>query len=520
VFFSSVERSLLARRNFVSTRDRLSLAILLSLLTPVSMVASSFSVNEMSARAQGMGGAFMSIADDASAIFFNPAGIAFLKKTNFQMEALAVAGQFHFTPNPDEIPPGTAVPPKGFSGAIHQPFIPVAGMYATHRLSDKWAAGFGIYVPNGLADNWTNFNDSDPFNTKAVNRFAGSRAGLQQYWFQPTVAYRISPNQAISVGVAFVHTHLFLEESFLNPYDTSPTSPGVSTIGYSLAKSVFPGIDAAQAYAAFARLAPEGRLRAASTANKFGVSAGYLYKNRKSGINIGLMYRSHVVSHLNGYAAFAFAGPSALVPFLPSDRGLSVVFPNQDIKATFTTPANYGVGVSKQDFMGGTLAVDFHFFQFSRFKDLPINFTQNFDSKGRITGTDPEQRFTFDFNNSVMVQAGFERPFGQSGTNMLSRLTNGATWRVGYVFDQSPVPEKSVGSLFPDTTRNSITAGMTKSIGNKDFTFFYQFMKFTDTTTEVDANVNKFTNGQYHSLANLIGLGLRWRAGGQDAKAE
>ncbi len=217
------------------------------LLTPAVLNASSFAVNELGARAQGMGGAFMSIGDDASTIFFNPAGIAFLKKTNFQMEALAINGQFRFIPNPDEVPPGTAVPAKGFSGAVHQPFIPVASLYATHRINEKWADGFGIYVPNGLADNWTNFHDGDPFNTKAVNRFQGSRAALQQYWFQPTVAYRISPNQAISVGIAFVHTHLFLEESFLNPYDTTPTDPGVSTIGYSLAKDVFPGIDPAKA---------------------------------------------------------------------------------------------------------------------------------------------------------------------------------------------------------------------------------------------------------------------------------
>ncbi|MEQ1945608.1 MAG: outer membrane protein transport protein [Bryobacteraceae bacterium] len=495
-------------------RARFGLRLFL-LLTPAVLSASSFSVNELGARAQGMGGAFLSIADDGSALFFNPAGIAFLKKTNFQMEALAINGQFRFTPNPDQMPPGTAVPAKGFSGAIHQPFIPVPSMYMTRRINDKWAAGFAVYIPNGLGDNWTNFNDSDPFNTKFVGRFAGSRAQLQQYWFQPTVAYRISPNQAISLGIAFVHTHLFLEESFLNPYDTKPTS-----IGFSLASDVFPGVDPQLAYNSFVRLLPEGRLRAAATANKYGVSLGYLYKHRASGINFGLTYRSHVVSHLQGQASFAFAGPSALVPFLPADRGLSVVFPNQAIRGTFTTPDNYGVGVSKRGVMGGTLAVDFHFMQFSRFKDLPLNFTKNFDSKGRPTGTDPEQRLTFDFTNSVMVQTGYERPFGSGGPKMLSGLTKDSTWRAGYIFDQSPVPDKSKGPLFPDTSRHSVTAGITKSIGNKDFTVFYQYMKFTNVTTDVLANQNQFTNGTYKSIANLIGLGLRWRAGGQDATAE
>jgi long-subunit fatty acid transport protein len=197
-----------------------------------------------------------------------------------------------------------------------------------------------------------------------------------------------------------------------------------------------------------------------------------------------------------------------------------VVFPNQKIRGTFTTPDNYGVGVSKRGVMGGTLAVDFHLMQFSRFKDLPINFTQLVDPKGRITGTPAEQRLTFDFNNSVMIQAGFERPFGNGGPKMLSRFTNGATWRTGYIYDQSPVPDKSKGPLFPDTDRHSWTAGMTKPVGNKDFTFFYQFMQFINHTTDVAANQNQFTNGQYRSFANLIGLGLRWRAGGQSADPE
>ena len=39
---------------------------------------SAFAINELGVRAQGMAGAFASIADDGSAIFFNPAGMAFL----------------------------------------------------------------------------------------------------------------------------------------------------------------------------------------------------------------------------------------------------------------------------------------------------------------------------------------------------------------------------------------------------------------------------------------------------------
>lgn len=475
--------------------------------------ASAFAVNELAARAMGMAGAFTSIADDSSALFFNPAGIAFQTGTSMQMEALAVNGQFRFIPtNP---PPGTAVPEKGFSGSISTPFIPVASLYATHRINEKWAAGFAMFTPNGLASNFTNFNDGDPANTKFSGRWAGTRAKLEQYWFTPTVAYKITPDLAIGVGIAFVHTHIFLERSFFNPNDNDPTS-----LSLELAHQIFPSSDPNQAYASFARLLPEGRLRAAATANKYGATAGLLYKNRAHKFNIGLNYRSHVVSHLSGDASFAFNKNGAVLPFLPKDRNLDVLFPNQPIRGTFTTPGLYAVGVSKSEFMGGTLAVDFKAQDFSRFQDFPINFTINYDSKGRPTATGPEQRLKFNFHNSYIVAAGYEHPLNSSGTGMLGRLTKDTVVRAGYTYDRSPVPDQSKGPLFPDTSRNSFTTGLTKKHGSLDLSMYYQAMFFERVTTDVAANEAQGTNGLYKNYANLIGLGMRWRLGGHDGKVQ
>jgi long-chain fatty acid transport protein len=45
--------------------------------------AGGFQINEHSARAMGMAGAFTGLANDASAVYFNPAGITQLSGTNF-----------------------------------------------------------------------------------------------------------------------------------------------------------------------------------------------------------------------------------------------------------------------------------------------------------------------------------------------------------------------------------------------------------------------------------------------------
>ena len=92
-------------------------------------------------------------------------------------------------------------------------------------------------------------------------------------------------------------------------------------------------------------------------------------------------------------------------------------------------------------------------------------------------------------------------------------LKPGMTARLGYVLDYSPVPDKSTGPLFPDSTRNSFTVGATKKRGNKEFTLFYQAMKFRDRNTNVLDNANNFTNGLYHNFAHLAGMGMRFNVG-------
>jgi len=186
-------------------------------------------------------------------------------------------------------------------------------------LSKRYTFGFGIFVPDGLSTNFTNFNDGDPENTKFPGRFAGTRSALQVYWFQPTLAYKLTENSSIAAGVALVHSHLFLEESILNPYGTG------APVAIPSARHWHPPSfrsQSTQAAASIARLLPEGRLRAAATANAPGFNLGYMLKFPSKKTSIGLAWRSAVVNHLSGKASFAFTNTGALTPFLPGQRHL------------------------------------------------------------------------------------------------------------------------------------------------------------------------------------------------------
>jgi len=440
-----------------------------------------------------MGTAFTAVANDVSALYYNPAGIGFFQGTQLQMDTVVIAGVFHFVPS--SMPPGTIVPEDGFNGLNRLKYQPVGSLFASHQLSSKLTLGFGMFMPFGLSGNFTNFNDSDPAQIKYVGRFAGTRDRMECMWFQPTIAYRIMPDASVAIGVALVKNHILLEQSFLNPLDDG------LDFGRSAASQIFPGMDKDQAARAIARLLPEGRARIAGTSSSPGVTVGYLYKHPRWKTNFGLMYRSAVTHHFSGKASFAFTRGSTLEQFLGIDV-FEKAFPAQNIKASMTTPATYAIGIAHSSFWNSTISFDFRIQDYRRFRDVPINFTVTPQTNSDAV-TPAERRLAFDFRDSYNVAAGFEKPLGRK-----------TVIRAGYLYDRTPVVDKSVGPLFPDSSRHKITAGLTRVMGSKELSIFYDFTQFVNRTTNVPNNDKQWTNGNYNNYAQLVGVSFRFLFGG------
>jgi long-chain fatty acid transport protein len=455
---------------------------------------SAFSISEMGSRASGMGTAFTGVADDGSALFYNPAGIAFQPGTHLELDSTVIVGLFRFTPS--SVPAGQVIPPNGYSMSVKPHFIPVASLYATKQISPKITLGFGIFTPFGLSANSTNFNDSDPNLTKVPSRFAGTRVRLESYWFQPTIAYKLKDNLSIALGPAFVHTHLELEESILNPLDPD----GALSFGRTAAPTVLPGLPVNQAAAIIARLLPEGRSRIAGTSNAPALSSGLLWKHAASKTNIGLLYRSSVVNHLSGKASFAFGNQPYPLEQYVGPSFLPNAFPNQRITGSFPMPATYGVGFANSRFWNTRISFDVRMQDYKKFKNVPLDFPINKQLPGdKNLGLDPEKILNFNFRESWNIAVGLEKPINST-----------TTVRIGYQFDLSPVVPQSVGPLFPDSDRNSFTFGGSHMSGNKEFTFFYEAMFFENRVTNVPSNDYQWTNGDYSNYAHVFGLGMRF----------
>ena len=186
----------------------LRLTICLTLATLVSSAAfgAGFSIFEQGAKASGMAGAFAATADDPSAIFYNPAGIAQQR----EMAVLAGATFINFT-NEFTGDPASNVTSGVEAKYNRHTFIP-PNMYAIVPLGNNITIGFGAFAAWGLRTDW-----ADPW----AGRYISKDADLKTMSMQPTIAWQTSDGRfALGGGVEYRRARVILSANTirLNPF--------------------------------------------------------------------------------------------------------------------------------------------------------------------------------------------------------------------------------------------------------------------------------------------------------------
>jgi long-chain fatty acid transport protein len=151
--------------------------------------AGGFQIPEMGIKAMGMGNAFTAVADDPSALWFNPAGIAFQQGTALTVGTSVVFPKVDFTANASNpFAPATASMSRDASMVPHA--------YLEHTDDNLGISyGIGINAPFGLEIKWP---------TTAVFAGAAQYGRLQAVNVNPNIAYKFTPNLSLAVGVDYV----------------------------------------------------------------------------------------------------------------------------------------------------------------------------------------------------------------------------------------------------------------------------------------------------------------------------
>ena len=121
------------------------------------------------------------VGDDLSAVWYNPAGMALLTGTAFQMGAVVA----------DLDLPVTTERGQKENGRKHG--VPVPSMYLVHQIKDDMWFGFGVTVPYGMA---TEYNKNWELGDKGCN------AEVKTFDFNPSVAMKLTDTLSFGAGVS------------------------------------------------------------------------------------------------------------------------------------------------------------------------------------------------------------------------------------------------------------------------------------------------------------------------------
>ena len=443
------------------------------LLATHSLRAQGYSVNEHSTCAMGRAGtATASPCPDGSAMFFNPAGLADWK-----------AGQTTITAGGTLIVPrgGFTADATGFDDRLKNGAYPVPAVYVTRGLTDKLAAGLGLFAPYGLTTEWP---------TTAQGRFLGYRSHISAVYLQPTVAYKVG--EYVQLGAGFdlnfmaveLRQRVDLADQRLPP---SPQVPPGTTFGDV---GIPTGTDFADA-----------QLTASSTG--VGYHVGVIIRATPK-LSFGARYLSRQKVTFNDGRVKIRQVPTGLVmapgnPLnLPAgfhlDNALALQFQpggplvDQGAKTILRMPEQLSFGVAYKPIEKLQLLGDITMTNWKVFQTLPLDF--------EIL---PDTALIEDYHRSYAYRIGAEYA-----------IAAGTAIRAGYINHTAAAPSKTVTPNLPEGPRAEFTVGFgTRLTRGLQLDLAYQYIDQADRRgrSGPDGTPN---NGLYDFYAHLFGASLTY----------
>jgi long-chain fatty acid transport protein len=296
------------------------LAVSIASASTVSQ-AGSFGLIEQSASGQGSAYAgAAALGEDASTIYFNPAGM-----TRLSGQQVIVAGHI-VSPNADFTNGGSttfaSTPLQGPDSSTGDPaFIP--NFYYAAELPNDIYVGIGVNVPFGL---------STEYSEGWVGRYNALNSEISSININPSIAWKATDNVSVGFGISVQYMDIELTNNIDSMAACLNLEAGFSVPGSPCAAYTVPG-NAAQ----------DSSSKLDGDSTEMGWNAGILIdldeKNR-----LGIAYRSAIKHTVSGNAAYTLndQGLEQLAGNLTTASGFNIL-QNTTLEATAELPETFSL---------------------------------------------------------------------------------------------------------------------------------------------------------------------------------
>lgn len=468
--------------------------ILFVLIFTSSLFASGVSVTAVGARATALGGNFRGVANDWSAIYWNPAGLTQIKgfQVGVSFDLVMPSAKYTLAQN---VPPFGVYKTEEFGAEPRKFPIPAAGfVYGM----DKMAFGLAVYAPFGLGSKW------DAMNTAAYNPAYPEfeiEDDLKVININPTFAYQINDKLSVGLGAGLILTDIIIRKPTTTP-NPLLFDPSFATLKPLLQQF---GLTAAT----YNHILTDSELK--GNGSNFSVNFGLKY-NITDDLSLGLsgIYYNDVAldgkitastyyakidptvqAQLSGTLDQLIAGGMLTAAQKGQIMGVysgAKVPKYTDAKgdATLPLPMTLGAGLAYTGFKNLLIAADVSFTQWSKWDVIEINMEDGSKSE-LVEKWDDAIRF---------------------GLGLEYSLSDPFKLRAGYYTEPSVIGDETLTIVIPDINRRHvINLGFSYKLGPADLFASFEKIFIGDRTVAAPWNYNATALG-YDNMAGTYKMNV------------
>ena len=164
--------------------------------------ASGYHFGTQSVTAQGTANSSAAEADDASTLFYNPAGLTKLEGNQISAAINLVKPDVKYE-NASATYTGGGNVPGSTNGKIAKDLKIAPHLYGAYHLNDQVTVGVGMYIP---------FGSGTDYEQDSVSRYNLNKTELTTFAVEPAVAFKINDQHSVAVGAIAQHADVKLRK--------------------------------------------------------------------------------------------------------------------------------------------------------------------------------------------------------------------------------------------------------------------------------------------------------------------